>query len=261
MNNILEIAKKRIDQRLESKSKEFALSVYFENISSFINYYTGEAKESKASLGTIPDLYLSNVKNRLFDCVSVSELDELLKDCTKAKNDFFNEISNLYEKQYKKEFNFFSFKEQTNFDWSEKIEAVTNIKYYLVYKELCGEINGKLNPSKQPETVKPDEVYKTQNLFKVGLLFANGEMNKYYTVNKLNEFVPKDGLSPLKIAKQLGNSSFEKYILASKNNYKTGENKSKNIFNNLDMMKNIIEHCKAEKIEIDPYFMSRLPIE
>ena len=57
------------------------------------------------------------------------------------------------------------------------------------------------------------------------------------------------------------NISFEKIILASKNNYKEGENKVKNIFNNLDMMNKIIDHCKAKKIEIDPYFISRLPIE
>lgn len=114
---------------------------------------------------------------------------------------------------------------------------------------------------KQPEAVKPDEVYKTQNLFKVGLLFATGEMNKYFIINNLNEIVLNNGLSPLKIANELGNPSFEKIILASKNNYKEGENKVKNLFNNLDMMNKIINHCKAKKIEIDPYFISRLPIE
>jgi hypothetical protein len=50
--------------------------------------------------------------------------------------------------------------------------------------------------------------------------------------------------------------------LASKNNYPSdNKNGNKNIFNNLDMMNKIIAHCKAEKIEIDTYFISRLPIE
>lgn len=123
-------------------------------------------------------------------------------------------------------------------------------------------LNKIMNQHRQTEAVNSDEVYKNQILFKVGLLFATGEMNEYLTINGSNkELVSKNGLSPLKIANKLGNSSFEKYILASKNNYKTGENKVKNIFNNLDMMNKIINHCKAENIEVDPYFMSRLPIE
>ncbi|MNG02054.1 hypothetical protein D3C84_850610 [compost metagenome] len=85
-------------------------------------------------------------------------------------------------------------------------------------------------------------------------------MNKYFTINSKNNEIVSNGLSPLKIANELENPSFEKYILASKNNYKTGENKNKNIFNNFDMMTKIIDHCIAEKLEIDPYFESRLPI-
>jgi hypothetical protein len=109
---------------------------------------------------------------------------------------------------------------------------------------------------------QPEEKFKTQNLFKVGLLFATGKMNKYFTVNKNYEIVLNDRLSPFKIAKELGNPSFEKWILASKNNYPSdNKNGNKNIFNNLDMMNKIIAHCKAEKIEIDTYFISRLPIE
>lgn len=157
MNNIFEIAKKRIVERPESESKEFALSVCFEDISSFINHYTGEAKESKVNLGGATDLYLNKIKNRLFDSVSTSELNELFLDCTKAKREFFNVISNFYENQYKIEFNFFSFKEQTNFNWACKSETVTNIKYYLAYKEICEQINGKLNP-KHPEDNKTDKI-------------------------------------------------------------------------------------------------------
>lgn len=114
----------------------------------------------------------------------------------------------------------------------------------------------------QPEAVKLDEVYKTQNLFKVGLLFATGEMNKYFKIKGNNQIVMNNGLSPLKIAKELGNPSFEKIILASKNNYRTDNaNGNKNIFNNLDMMTKIISDCEAKNIPVEPYFISRLPIE
>lgn len=140
---------------------------------------------------------------------------------------------------------------------SEKIEFYKKTRK-LVYN------NRKLKMQGLPQqigSIKYDEKYKTLNLFKVGLLFATGEMSKYYTINNLNEIVLNSGLSPRKIAEELKNVSFEKYILASKNNYKNGENKSKNIFNNLDMMTKIIAHCNANKLHIDPYFVSRLPIE
>ena len=134
-----------------------------------------------------------------------------------------------------------------------------SMKWEIKHKSL--QTNETPKPQ-QTETVNPDEKYKTQNLFNVGLLFATGKMNKYFTINNLNEIVLNIGLSPLKIATELGNLSFDKYILASKNNYPTDNtNGNKNIFNNLAMMKNIIDHCKAKQIEIDPYFMSRLPIE
>ena len=134
-------------------------------------------------------------------------------------------------------------------------------KFYIISLEQHLEVLINSLNKIQPEAVKPDEKYKTQNLFKVGLLFATGKMNKYFTINNLNEIVLNNGLSPLKIAKELGNPSFEKNILASKNNYKTGENKNKNIFNNLDMMNKLISDCEAKNIPVEPYFISRLPTE
>lgn len=114
----------------------------------------------------------------------------------------------------------------------------------------------------QPEAVKPDEVYKTQNLFKVGLLFATGKMNKYFTLNSNNETVMKVGYSAGKIANELKNGIYNKWILATINNYPTDNvNGNKNVFNSLDMMTKIINHCEAEKIEVAPYFISRLPID
>lgn len=151
MNNILDTAKKRIEMQNESKAKEFAISVCFADISSFINYYTIEAIESNASLGGITDLYLNKIKNRLFDCVLNSELNELLTDCIKAKGEFFNRLSNLYEHHYKREFNFFSFKPLTFFDWGDKSDAIINIKYYLAYKNICEQINKKLNVKAHPQ--------------------------------------------------------------------------------------------------------------
>lgn len=113
----------------------------------------------------------------------------------------------------------------------------------------------------QSNQEKPDEVYKTQNLFKVGLLFAKGELYKYFTVNASGETVMKNEFSAPKIANDLGNESYNKWILASINNYPPDNpNGNKNIFNSLDMMNKIISHCEAEKTPVDPYFKERMPI-
>lgn len=112
----------------------------------------------------------------------------------------------------------------------------------------------------QDKNIKTDEKYKTENLFNVGLLFAKGELNKYFTINNKNEIVTNSGYSAPRIAKELKNDSYNKWILASLNNYK-GTNGNKNIFNSLDMMTKIISHCEAENIPVDAYFKSRLPIE
>jgi NACalpha-BTF3-like transcription factor len=142
----------------------------------------------------------------------------------------------------------------------EKVQIKDTPNYPQFESAIIEEVKTQTKPQ-QYKIVSKDEKYKSQNLFKVGLLFATGEMNQYYTINNLNAIVLNEGLSPFKIADELGNLSFEKYILASKQNYKVGENKSKNIFNNYGMMTKIINHCEAENKPIDSYFMSRLLTE
>jgi hypothetical protein len=112
--------------------------------------------------------------------------------------------------------------------------------------------------SAENEVVKPNEIYKTQNLFKVGLLFATGKMNKYFTVTNQNKTVMNEGFSAPKIAIEVGDIKYEKWILATIKNYNNTESGNKNIFNSPEMMIKIIEHCKSEKLIIDPYFTSRL---
>lgn len=143
--------------------------------------------------------------------------------------------------------------------WIGKERTINILETYIDFLDNKLFIN---NQSQQSETVNPDEKYKAQNLFKVGLLFATGKMNKYFTVNSKDKTVMNEGYSAPKIANELKNKSFEKWILATINNYPTENvNGNKNVFNSLDMMTKIIDHCKAKKTEIDPYFTSRLPID
>jgi len=107
-----------------------------------------------------------------------------------------------------------------------------------------------------PNGIKNNDSYKTEKYkgtiwFKVGLLFATGEMEVL-----LKKFDNKY----LKIAKFLNNLSYEKYILASHTNYKV-TNTDKNIYYTKDKMEKIIKHCNENNIDITDDFISRLPTE
>jgi len=116
--------------------------------------------------------------------------------------------------------------------------------------------------NKVPDDEKKDKEYKNTIWFKVGELFASGEMEKYYSINHNNETIIKGEYNALKIAKELGNESFNKYILAIINNYGVEKsNGNKNIFNSRDKMLKIISHCKEKSFDVIPYFTERLPSE
>lgn len=118
------------------------------------------------------------------------------------------------------------------------------------------------NIEKNNETDSHQEKYKTQILFNVGLLFASGKMEKFYDVNNLKQTVFKSGYSAPKVARELKNKNYEKFILASISNYtKENSNGNKNIFNSYNMMQKVIAHCDAENILVIDYFKERLPIE
>jgi len=93
--------------------------------------------------------------------------------------------------------------------------------------------------------------YKITIWFKVGLLFATGEMDKL--LKKYND-------NPRKVAESLEKPNFEKFILATKNNYKES-NTEKNIYYNRDKMLKIIKHCEENNITVTKGFISNLPLE
>jgi hypothetical protein len=104
-----------------------------------------------------------------------------------------------------------------------------------------------------------DTKYKLSTWFKVGLLFAKGELNEYYNHNKTGF---KSGYSALKVATELGDEGYNKFILSTINNYPLNNtNADKNIYNWKNKMDKIIKHCNDYNIVIDEYFLTRLPQE
>lgn len=95
--------------------------------------------------------------------------------------------------------------------------------------------------------------------FKVGVLLAMGKIDKYISDSGIGI---KADYSPSKIAKELGNPSFEKYILATLNDYPTNNsNHMKNIFNRQRDMQKIYSYCKQQGYPVSDYFTSRIKPE
>lgn len=220
-----------------------------------VNKYTGRAKAKAHTKGSLVDVLL-NLTNSLLTKINTTALykNGLLTEPQKIKLEL---VLNEREMELKQGYI------NNSKDEEQRYRKILK-KWFEDEKRFIDEVTSVLKalPPQQPETVKPDEAYKTQLLFKVGLLFAKGEMNKYFTVNSKGTTVMNGGFSALKIAKEIGNESYNKYILATINNYTPDkENGSKNIFNSPDMMSKIIACCEAENIAVDAYFRSRLPIE
>lgn len=134
--------------------------------------------------------------------------------------------------------------------------------YITSTKRIIEFITEKINPKSaniETNINVSDTKYKSTFWFKVGLLFAKGELNKYYNSNKTGF---KNRYSAPKVAKEIGLEDAEKNILATINNYPLDNvNADKNIYNSKDKMDKIIKHCNENQITIDDYFLSRLPVE
>lgn len=149
---------------------------------------------------------------------------------------------------------------QTRFS---KIEFIVLAEDVIRYEEYLNDLNKKNNDQfidkKEYFGIQKEDKYLNEIWFKIGLLFAKGELDEYYNSNKTGF---KDGYSALKVANELKNEKFEKNILATINNYSSNKSSgSKNIYNSQDKMNKIIKYCNENQISIDDYFLSRLPIE
>jgi hypothetical protein len=102
-----------------------------------------------------------------------------------------------------------------------------------------------------PKILKGNLDYKKEAWFKIGLLFATGEMDA---------LLLKFDSNGTQIAKNLGNKKgFRPYITES-----IGINKStsvKSVFSNKDKMNKIILHCEENNIQVVPSFLNLLPID
>jgi hypothetical protein len=95
--------------------------------------------------------------------------------------------------------------------------------------------------------------------FRVGILFANGTMDKFWNHDKTgikNEFTAPQ------IAKEIGVKSSREYISATFGNYfKENSNSDKNIFNNRTKTDLIIKHLESQDVTIVQSFLDKIQTE
>ncbi|MDI1257118.1 MAG: hypothetical protein PSV16_13570 [Flavobacterium sp.] len=111
------------------------------------------------------------------------------------------------------------------------------------------------NDHSKIRTVK-GKAYENHAWFKVGVILATGEMEQYYTANRKDI---KAGYTAPKIAAELGDKKYEKYILATMKRYpKSNTNWDKNIYNSPEKMKKIINYCQENHLAIIQEFTIEL---
>lgn len=92
--------------------------------------------------------------------------------------------------------------------------------------------------------------YKDEIWFQVGLFFATGVLDELKIQNK----------SGSQIARDLGNQNYDKYILATMNNYKK-TNTDKNLLLHPDKLQKIYDHCIANNIDMTSSFKALIQPE
>lgn len=120
------------------------------------------------------------------------------------------------------------------------------------------EIKGKQETSHDSyKTEKNDNSVK----YKFGMLYAAGKLNEHIEINTKGQTVFKNGMTAPGIARRLGDNRYNKYILATINNYSNeNANGNKNIFNSYELLHEIIQTLKDKNIKIDSYFLKRFDL-
>ena len=243
----------------DTKENEFepfeAKTIQVNNISeAFHLFNTANNKQTKINI--IQPTATSEDKKRLHNSLADFNFFQVYFDTEKGKvknNDSILTSENWEQLKYI----FFTQRMQKykeNYTLEEKIKLELGVLENLTinktdYKILTKRYKDYLN--QQIKTSEPDEGYKETNWFKIGLKFANGEMN-----NLLKSY----NSNATKIAKHLGNEmGFRPYITESIGTKSKSSNIS--VYSDKNKMIKIIEHCKANNINVIPYFFDCLPTE
>lgn len=125
---------------------------------------------------------------------------------------------------------------------------------FTTFKELVLSKIDELKNLEITSNKKQKKDYTKNVWFKVGLLYAENKLEKYIEECESNgKLSLKAGYSGIKVAEELGDIRYEKYIMGPIGGYKGG----KNVFDSIKNMEIIINYCEENKIEVCGFFIQK----
>ena|SRR5690554_1956086 len=196
-----------------------------------------DKKKSSLELsGLQPMELVSRNKNLLYDWLTNGIIYEANFEAYKTVNTFCDSYEKfLFAKHCYNEIK--SIKNQN--DQGKHLFGLTNLKSE----------NGNLQQVNKENNARNK---KDTHWFRSGILFADGTMDLYWNENRTG--IKNKYTIPI-IAREVGLPKAEKYILASFNGYPHSD---KNIFNNPNKLKILIDHLKENNVEIASSFLKKI---
>lgn len=170
---------------------------------------------------------------------SILELETLIRDTDKFIDNYtVGEVFNNWE----------------SFQFDEAYKSPLSKESFTTFKELVLSKIDELKNLEITSNKKQKKDYTKIVWFKVGLLYAENKLEKYIEECESNgKLSLKAGYSGIKVAEELGDIRYEKYIMGPIGGYKGG----KNVFDSIKNMEIIINYCKENKIEVCNFFIRK----
>jgi hypothetical protein len=228
---------------------EIVLQGYFNenNRECLEDYFCGEFKKAEKEKFCSADLFFGGCM-KIIDILNNNFQEQIFEQQHQLNQYLISAGANKNEVFVK------DFKEQIEF---QKLNGNTNLRLkngtiiHLKKDEIMfieTAISGANSLLKILPPPLPENNYTNKIWFKVGLLFATGEMQKLLKEPKAN---------PTNIAEKLNNKGYNKYILATSQNYKE-TNTDKNIYAHSDKLQKIYTHCKENNISMVEDFLKHI---
>lgn len=216
------------------------------------------------------ELYLIRIQ-KISERDSFVSKTEFYDNCIKEGEKLKKRIQKLYFEAKNDLYQVLSYKKEKGGDISNTQKEIDNLKlssfgiplftitdgkfrghlYYsdieFIERKIKIVLDGNQKSLDSTNTQKEIKVYKKTIWFKIGVMFANGEMDKL-----LQEF---DG-NGTQVAKNLGNKNYRPFITESIGVKKKTSDKS--IFADESKMKKIISHCEKNNIPIVQSFLDNI---
>lgn len=217
--------------------------------SEFISYLKNTCYDIEVKINSTDTYYQSNK-------AITPEIREALEKCEDLSILFLKYIADLNQLGIDKN-EYLNFRKERNDAFDFRLGPKENKEPVENHLEIAKEFEKILDSIKIETSTETKKSTGKNIMFLLGVRLATGDLDNYYTVNDNKETQTKNGFSIPKIADELGHPEWNKFILATLNFYKKGQNTGKNIWINKNTMEQVYKHCKDKKIKMTDFFIEK----